>query len=264
MIYINNKEKIENLKLDKNNFFVVADFDQTLTEGKAQSTWQVTAGSEHLGDEYIKRRDELYNYYRPKEIDPNIPDNEKCKLMNKWWKQHIDLFFEYGLNRAMINESIQQCNLKYRKGAKEFLQKMNEYDIPVIIISAGIGNVIENFLKIQNDYYNNIKIVSNFINFENEEMKGLHGEIIHALNKNIVNLDDTSKSVLSNKDKILLLGDGLADLKMISENDKNRAITVGFLEENIDENLDIFNKNFDIVITNEGTFEDVNNILKIY
>lgn len=264
MIYINNKEKIQNLKLDKNNFYVVADFDQTLTEGSSHSTWEVTASSEQLGNEYIKRRDDLYNYYRPIEIAHNISDDEKCKLMSKWWKEHINLFFEYGLDEQILNESIKNCGLNYRKGAKEFLQKMNEYNVPVIIISAGIGNVIEGFLESQNAYFKNIKIVSNFISFENGKIKEIVGDTIHALNKNIVNLDNESKNLLINKDKILLLGDGLADLKMISENDKKRAITIGFLEENIEENLDIFNKNFDIVITNEGTFEDVNNILKIY
>ena len=34
MIYINNQKKIENIKLDKNNFYVVADFDKTLTKCK--------------------------------------------------------------------------------------------------------------------------------------------------------------------------------------------------------------------------------------
>ena len=51
--------------------------------------------------------------------------------------------------------------MKYRNGAKEFLKKMNEFNVPVIIISAGIGNVIEEFLKLENDYYENIKIISN-------------------------------------------------------------------------------------------------------
>ena len=59
---------------------------------------------------------------------------------------------------------------------KEFLRKMNEMNIPVIIISAGIGNVIEEFLKLENDYYDNIKIISNFIVFENGEFKEIAGD----------------------------------------------------------------------------------------
>jgi 2-hydroxy-3-keto-5-methylthiopentenyl-1-phosphate phosphatase len=42
--------------------------------------------------------------------------------------------------------------LIFRKGAKEFLQFMQKNDIPVVIISAGIGDTIKFFLK--NNKYN--------------------------------------------------------------------------------------------------------------
>ena len=32
MIYINNEEKVKKIKFEKDNFYVVADFDKTLTE----------------------------------------------------------------------------------------------------------------------------------------------------------------------------------------------------------------------------------------
>ena len=51
---------------------------------------------------------------------------------------------------------------------------------------------------------------------------------------------------------------------MISEEKIKNAITVGFLDENIEENLKYFNKKFDIVLTSNGTFYDVNKILNIY
>ena len=62
MIYINNKEKIKNIKLEKNNFYVVADFDKTLTDGNSYSTWKVLADSNEIGEEYTKKRTDLYNY----------------------------------------------------------------------------------------------------------------------------------------------------------------------------------------------------------
>lgn len=33
MIYLNNKEKLERIKLEKDNYYIVADFDQTMTFG---------------------------------------------------------------------------------------------------------------------------------------------------------------------------------------------------------------------------------------
>ena len=264
MIYINNQEKIDRLNFNLDNFYVVADFDRTLTEGASDSTWGIFANANQVGTEYKERRTALYNKYRPIEIDPNISEEEKSIAMTKWWQLHINLFYEYGVKQEAVRNAVKFGKMKYRDGAKEFLKKMNELNVPVIIISAGIGNVIEEFLKLENDYYDNIKIISNFIVFENGEFKEIAGEIIHALNKNIVRLDDESKQTIENRKNVLLLGDGYADLKMISEEAKKNAITVGFLDEKIDENLELYNKGFDIVLTNLSSFEDVNNILKIY
>lgn len=264
MIYINNQEKIDRLKLEKTNFYVVADFDRTLTEGDSDSTWGVFANANQVSEEYKERRTALFNKYRPIEIDQTISEEEKSKAMTDWWQAHINLFYEYGVKEEAVKNSIKSKTLNYRPGAKEFLRKMKELNVPVIIISAGIGNVIEEFLKFENDLYENIKIISNFITFENGEFKEVSSEIIHALNKNIVRLDNESKKALEDRKNILLLGDGMADLKMISEEDNKNAITVGFLDEKIDENLVHYNKGFDIVLTNNSSFEDVNKILKIY
>lgn len=264
MIYKNNEEKLERINFEKNNFYVVADFDKTITDGASSSTWGILAHANELGDEYTQRRTALYNKYRPIEIDVNMSDDEKSVFMEEWWRAHINLFYEYGLKEDNIKKSLKNGGLKYRVGAKEFLRKMYECRVPVIIVSAGIGNVIEEFLKFENDMYSNISIVSNFIEFKNGIIKGIKGETIHALNKNIVKLDEYSKMKLENRTNILLLGDGLADLKMIPQEEIKNAITVGFLDEKIEESLECFNKNFDIVLSDGGTFEDVNNILKIY
>lgn len=264
MIYINNAEKIKNIKLNKDNFYVVADFDKTITDNKSSSTWGVMASANELGEEYTKRRTDLYNHYRPIEIDTKISDEEKSKHMSKWWQSHINLFYEYGLKEENISKPIKNGILNYRIGAKDFLKKMNEFNVPVIIISAGIGNVIEEFFKRENDIYDNISIVSNFVEFENGIIKGIRGETIHALNKNIVRLDEKSKAKIIGRENILLLGDGIADLKMVSEDKIKNTITIGFLDEKIEESLEDFNKNFDIVLSDGGTFEEVNNILKIY
>ena len=263
MIYINNQEKINRLNLKENTYYVVADFDQTLTQGNSISTWEVVASASEIGEEYTKKRKEYYNHYRPMEIDPNLSDEEKAIAMDEWWKKHINLFYEYNMKEESMNNSLCKCELKYRSGAKEFIRKMHEKNIPIVIISAGIGNVIEYFFKKEDDLYRNMQIISNFIHFENGIIKKMNEKTIHSLNKNIVSMDNNLKETLNNK-KILLLGDGLGDLKMLGEYNKENAITVGFLDEKIEENLEVFNKSFDIVITHEGSFEDVNNILKIY
>lgn len=266
MIYINNQKKIKNINLDKNNFYVVADFDKTLTkcQGGQNTTWGVMASANEVGEDYARERMLLYNHYRPIEIDMTLSDEIKSEEMSNWYKAHINLFYKYGLKEISLINSVRKNGLQYRDGAKEFLRKMREWNIPVIIISAGIGNVIKEFLKEEKDFSENVKIVSNFISFENGIIQGIEGDIIHSLNKNIVKLDNTSKEKIKNRKNILLFGDGLADLKMVSKTDIENTITVGFLEEKVEENLEYYKEGFDIVLTNNGTFNDVNKILKIY
>ena len=203
MIYINNQEKIDRLNFNSDNFYVVADFDRTLTEGASDSTWGIFANANQVGEEYKERRTALYNKYRPIEIDPNISEEEKSDAMTEWWQLHINLFYEYGIKEDAVKNAVKLGNMRYREGAKEFLKRMYELNVPVIIVSAGIGNVIEEFLKLEGDFYNNIKIISNFIVFENGEFKEIAGEIIHALNKNIVRLDEDSRHNLENRKQIM-------------------------------------------------------------
>ena len=49
---------------------------------------------------------------------------------------------------------------------------------------------------------------------------------------------------------------------MVEEAKLSNTITVGFLNDNIEENLEIYKKNFDILLTKEeATFDVVNKLL---
>lgn len=39
--------------------------------------------------EYNAKRDELFNYYHPIEYDPQIPVDEKTKLMEEWYAYYL-------------------------------------------------------------------------------------------------------------------------------------------------------------------------------
>jgi 5'-nucleotidase len=140
---------------------------------------------------------------------------------------------------------------------------MYKEEIPVIILSAGIGNVIEQFLKQNECYFENIFIISNFIEFnENGDMKRYERDIIHTLNKTMQgHLSKKLEAKLSKRPYRLLLGDTIEDKKMIDQKEWDDTITVGFLNEKIKENLEVYKNNFDIVLTKEdATFEVVEKI----
>ena len=256
-----NKEKIDNFDFDTKNLFVVADFDKTLTRGDSEYTWWILSKADNMGADYKEKRTALFEKYRPIEIDETLPIDIKSQKMDEWWKCHIGLFYEYGLKEEFIKNAVNKNLLAYRDGAIEFLNKMYNLDIPVIIISAGIGNIISEFLVKEGDYYPNIHIISNTIEFENWTIKWFKGEIIHSLNKDIVHWDEKILKILNERKNILLFGDSVADTKMIPHDKEKDALKFGFLDHKIEENIEFYKQVYDVVIKDEGSFGFVSNRL---
>ena len=57
-----------------------------------------------------------------------------------------------------------------RVNADNMLDSLKEMKIPLLIFSAGMGDVIVEALKLYKLYYENIKVISNFFKYDNEVM----------------------------------------------------------------------------------------------
>lgn len=245
---------------DYENIYVITDFDRTITSGGSKTSWSILSESNLVPTEYKDERNALYKKYRPIELDEEMNLSERNKLIRKWYLEHIELFIKYKLTKDIFENATSNLRvMEFRNGAKEFIKFLHNNNIPLIIISAGIGNFIECFLKHNDCYYDNVYISSNKIIFKNNVAFGVDCNIIHSLNKNEVSLPDDIKVKISKKNKVLLLGDQISDLKMIDRNEHKEIITVGFAtEENND--LERFKSYFDIVCEDD---EDYNDLMKI-
>lgn len=52
-----------------------------------------------------------------------------------------------------------------RDGVPDFMSTLNRHHIPMVIFSAGLGNIIEWILEKEGLLYENVKVASNFMNF---------------------------------------------------------------------------------------------------
>lgn len=225
MRYIN-EEKLSRIKLTKTNFFVAIDFDKTITANESADSWD--ASGKMLETEFKEKLYEMYYKYGPIEQDYNISFEEKYKAMEEWYYGCMNLYYTYGLTQEKLNKSIDNSDIIFRTGAKEFLSDMHKNNIPVIILSAGIGNVIERFLQKNNCYYKNMHIISNFIPFDEKgNIKKYEGELIHTLNKTTEGkITPELAKKIEGKEYRLLLGDFIEDKKMIPINEWSQTITV--------------------------------------
>ncbi len=259
------KKTIDRIKdWNKDNIHILADFDRTLTVGESVSSWGILSSGGFLSPKYCEERQKLYEKYRPIEIDENLPFEEKNRLMIEWWTQHINLLVKYKLTEETIVEATKDIKvMKFRDGAVDFLGYLYENNIPVIIMSAGVGNFIEQFLHNNNCYFSNIYIISNFIKFENGVAVGIESDIIHSLNKREDLLPEDIKERIKDRPNVILLGDQIGDTTMIAENKKENTLKIGFCEEKVEENIKYFNEVYDVVCTDKVNFNQLRDELDI-
>ena len=259
MVYLNEK-KLEKFRLINNNFYVVMDFDMTITTPDSDNSWSILENPNFMNPNMKKESRLLYNEYYPYELDYTLDFNTKTELISKWYYKNMDLFYKYGLTYDILINCVKHGNVSFRDGFKDFLLFLYKNNVPVIIVSAGIGNVIYELLKLHNCLFSNIHIISNFINFENNVMLSFKDEMIHSCNKCIRNLPLDLNNQIRNKDYILLFGDLIEDLKMVPNEDLLKTLSFGFLEKKIDDNLPFYKDSFDVVLTDNSSFYDVESV----
>ena len=145
---INSRVK-EKLPIDNlGNYYVVTDFDRTITNGSSQTSWSILASSDLVPKSYVSERQELYDFYRPIEISDTDDFDYKLKMMTEWFQKHIELFVKYKISKKVFEEAATNLRImEFRPYAREFIKFLHDNNIPLIIISAGIGNFIETFLE---------------------------------------------------------------------------------------------------------------------
>ncbi len=275
-IIIPNPKKFERLKQDilkegVKKVHVLADFDRTLTKCfvngvKIPSIISVLRDENYISGEYSEKAKALANHYHPIEIDPAISMSVKKKKMKEWWEKHFELLIESGLNKKNLERVINEGKVEFREGAEEFLDLLYKKNIPLVIISSsGIGDLILMYLEKHKRLYKNIHIITNFYKWDKEgNAIGIHKPIIHSFNKDETMVKDYPKvyKEIKGRKNVLLLGDSIGDLGMITGFNYKNLMKIGFLNENIDKDLEIYKKKFNIVITNDSNMNFINNFIK--
>lgn len=258
MIYVNDKAR--NFKLD--NFYVIMDYDKTMTTMESDDSWTVIQNPKIMNPKLYVESMELVEKYYPLEMDYTLDAKLKSDYMYEWYTKELDLYYKYNLTYDKLISCVKSGGIILRNGLKEMLLKLRSNNIPVIILSAGIGNVIVEVLKLHNCLYDNIHIISNFFNFNNNDILPFDKtNIIHTCNKQLSTLPEILQMQIKPNSSILLFGDYIEDINMVPKKDLDKTLSFGFLEKNVDKNLEKYKNAFDIVLTDNSSFRDVQNVL---
>lgn len=276
-IIISNQEKFEELKENfkkdgVEKLHVLADFDQTLTHAfvnnkRTPALINILADEGYLTPDYPEKANALFEKYYNIEINLDIPFEEKKKAMEEWWTKHFNLLISSGLDRNDIEEIVKSENIALRKGIPELLNNLKSNNIPLVILSsAGMGQEsIVSYLRYKKLLSDNIYIICNSFNWsENGKAISVNQPIIHSLNKDETVIKDFPEvfEKIKERTNVILLGNSIHDIDMITGFDYDNIIKIGFLNEEVDKNLEKYKENFDVVITNDSSAEFVNSLLK--
>ncbi|MFA6104979.1 MAG: hypothetical protein WC725_00055 [Patescibacteria group bacterium] len=254
------------------NLHIIADFDRTLTLAFVNGvpTPSITAilrDHNYLTPDYAPRAKALYAHYGTIERDPAVTKEKKKDIMEEWWTAHFKLLRECGLHRKDIEKAMTSGVVKFRPGVAEFLKTLHKNNIPLVIMSAsGLGSeAIRKFFEHEKLFFSNIHIISNeFVWDENGNAVDIKKPIITGVNKDETMLQNFPVyETIKNRKNVILLGDNFGDIGMIEGFVCNNLLKIGFLNVDVtDENIVHFERHYDALILNDGSFDFINSILK--
>ncbi|GEM_PF-124245 len=256
----------------KEKLHVRMDFDGTATkafvDGKnVPSLISVLRDEDFLGRDYSEKAHKLYQKYRPIEIDPNINTEDKKGAMREWWRKHFDLLIEKGFSQDHISRALQSARIQLRDGFLEFAMMLEKNEIPFVIMScSGLGTeMIRMVLEKNKISLDNIHIVTNQYEWnENGRAIAVKEPIVHVLNKDEQAIERMPQIIkaIEGKNNVLLITDSAADITMTDGAQIKNCLSFGFLNTDIDKQLESFKKTFDAILLNDAPMSFCNQILE--
>lgn len=273
---------------NKNKLLYITDFDYTitrkynyLTNEKFRNTYsiynqEVFGGNQSL---YLLKDKELAELYEKYEENNSYDYDIRKKKLYEWYKLSLINMSHEKLNKESFKKMV-ELNFDYIKMRNKFkilFELLIKEDIPIIIISGGIKEIIIEILKTLNiKEFNNYLSKKKVIIIANSLLEKDKQEMIYPFNKNLIIkkiLDKNYKGFES----IIIVGDLITDYQSINELDidkEKNVIGIGFLDyepkkmnivKNNYKNDIIFKEYFnvfDIVLLNDQGYDYIIDILQ--
>merc|ERR1712126_614323 len=170
------------------------------------------------------------------------------------------------VNRDTFSKMVKESNVELREGTQTLMKHFSDQKVPVLVLSAGLGDMVVEILVGLEAMQPNMHVVSNFLKYDKEGnilgMKNQLDEIIHVYNKNDKSLNrlgssgDFVASVASRRN-VILVGDSLGDCNMADGvHDPAAILKIGFLNHSVDTDagkvrLEKYLDAFDIVLVQD-------------
>lgn len=242
-------------------------FDMTLTRfshngTRCPTTHNILHSSALVSEECKAKMADLLAFYYPIEIDNSMTVQEKIPHMVEWWTRAHDLLVQQRIRKDQLAQAVKDSGAMLREGYRSFFEVLQENSVPLLIFSAGVGDVLEEVISEHGVFLPNVRIFSNYMDFDQHGVVcAFKGELIHTFNKREGALQNTHQFVCG-RTNVLLLGDSLGDLHMADGvQDLQHILRIGYLNDKVEERREAYTSSYDIVLEKDETLDVPNAIL---
>jgi HAD superfamily hydrolase (TIGR01544 family) len=161
---------------------VISDFDYTMSKfhksngERSASCHKVLEDCDFINPLYKLSAQALQKKYYPLEVDPTLEEEERIRYMIEWVEKAHELLLQYGLTRNTIqlavDEAIINQRIVLRSNLLDFVKCIHFHKIPLLIFSAGIGDILQEVLRWHLPEiikFPEIYVISNHCVWSNEE-----------------------------------------------------------------------------------------------
>ena len=258
---------------------LLADFDRTLTTASCGvSCHGVVESCQELSRDYREATKVLFEKYYPIETSATMTREEKIPLMTEWYTRAHELLLKEPFTPELLDATAAKSAIALRPGCDELFALCHDKATPLVVCSAGLGNVVQACLKhrLQDERavaaLPQLPVVSNWLRFDDAGVvNGFSQPLLHMFNKDGAfvksQIGDSRWNALSTGRSVcLVLGDGLGDAAMADGLGLTNVVKIGFLNETdparVAARLPAFEDAFDIVLLGDQSFEYVLKMLR--
>lgn len=243
------------------NLHIVTDFDRTLTKSGegAKTSFHALYESPLVSQKYKQEYRVLFNKYAKIETNMALSEKKRSKEMDDWWRAHQLLLVQENLVKKDFENFFNKNHIHIlRDGVESFFKHAENCDVPTLIFSAGIGDVIQQILDAKN-ITGTISVVSNFLVWDIDGVAiGYRPPLITPLKKKGAYVSEFHKKIVAERKGVLLIGDSLSDVSMADSLLSETILRIGFVDDA--KNMEAYCEVYDVVISGDADFSEVNRL----
>ena len=212
--------KINRLKKDGiGNLHLLLDFDRTISVSKhgkdRVSQWH--AMRQHLTADEQKQCENLFRIYRPLEVSGQLTVEQS----RDWNSAELNLMVKFSLDLNAVEQNLIN-HLTLRPGVVELFKFCETHEVPIVILSSGIKNVIDMFLR-SYGIKSTLTIATELeVNDKGILVGWKKSTLVHNYNKR-ESAHSELKQIRLKQPNCILVGDSLHDAAMTNGDDNHVA-----------------------------------------